>query len=285
MSHFCWFSPLQLGINTTLTKLNVLLSSATAGDRIPSWQASSKCIENGPETAGTGSGNSHNTTLQLLYILLIVYSHRVENRIEQSCALTVQWLATFLAPQDTKEQEEEHSPLIFSCLFSPTKRQYKLRNVLFLLCLPIMSFSHPHASQHSCTMAIAAEQHPLAQQIFRSRWPGMLGKIKLSCFCTKTQQLGAEHCFLSFLFPLKAHTLQHQQNLHYILPVQQPTITTLVIFKSTWVWPPVLASQSHYLIPMIRCNHHPAQAAPITALTAAARKITAQKLKKTQKQL
>lgn len=75
-------------------------------------------------------------------------------------------------------------------------------------------------------------------------------------------------------------TSAKRTSVHHILPLQQPKITTLVIIKSTWAWPPVLASQSHYLIRMMRCNHHPAWAAPITALTAAARKITAQKLKK-----
>lgn len=140
----------------------------------------------------------------------------------------------FLAPQDAKDQEGEHSPLIFSsCLLSPSKRQHKLLNILFLLCLCIISFSHSHASQHSCIMAIMAQQHPLGWQIFRSRWPGMLGKIKLFCFCTETQQLGAEQRFLSFPFPLKANTLQHQQNIHHVLPLQQPKITTLVIIKST----------------------------------------------------
>lgn len=75
-------------------------------------------------------------------------------------------------------------------------------------------------------------------------------------------------------------TSAKRTSVHHILPLQQPKITTLVIIKSTWALPPVLASQSHYLIRMMRCNHHPAWAAPITALTAAARKITAQKLKK-----
>lgn len=72
------------------------------------------------------------------------------------------------------------------------------------------------------------------------------------------------------------------QQPHYIFPLQQCAITKLIIIKTAWVWLLVLASQSHYLLWTIRCNHRVAWAAPVAALSAAAKQTTLKQLGKSK---
>lgn len=79
-----------------------------------------------------------------------------------------------------------------------------------------------------------------------------------------------------FVIPAKC------QQPHYILPLQQCVITKLIIIKTAWVWPLLLVSQSHYLLRTIRCNHRVAWAAPVAALSAAAKQTTSKQLGKSK---